>query len=300
MDESNNLRNTISDTMSDSENIKNFEEKVEKITPTEEKPVEVKTETKVEQQEEEEVFSRRIDTKGKTPEELEKIYEGYNRAYTQKRQKEKEEIRLLKEQLDELKKPTQVIDGKKEVIAPELQREKIQAKHDLDLGKLSPQEYADRLIKINEESARRIAKEEFNSLYIQKADEDYQNKALSDFNTLDDRFDPKYINPDSPEFNENNAWMYQEVAEKMAKALDEHIAKNGSSIGFDTKKYANEFINAFDSRIDKIVKTRVKTTTQTAREKANRFQKSSPAGTTTNSFSEGAKNLREHIEKSMS
>ena len=297
--EDSNLRSTIADNVKDSEHVNSSEEK-EKVETTQPPPKPVE-ETKVEEKKEEgETFSKRIDPKGLSPEKLDEIYQGYNKAYTQRRQKEKEEMRKYQEEIASLREQVAKVEKKAENIdSPDLKEEKRQLEEDFDLGKLSLKEYTIKLREIMREDARRVAKEEFNSMFKSKTDEEYKNQALATFNTLDERFDQRFVNPDSPEFNETNAWMYQNIAGQMSEKLDDYIAKNGTSVGFNTKEEAEKLIKAFDSRIDNIVKNRVKANTQVAKEKATKFQKSALSGKTVNSVTEQSKDLRKSIEENL-
>jgi DNA repair ATPase RecN len=79
----------------------------ETLTSEEEQEVEPQEtpqeETKPEEQlEEEETFAQKPELEGKSPEELEEIYHSWNKAYTQKRQAEKQELARMAERLQEL------------------------------------------------------------------------------------------------------------------------------------------------------------------------------------------------------
>lgn len=293
MSDSKDLRSTISEQV-DSEHVTNQE--------TEAKPEVVETpkvETPAEQPETttQESFSQKMDTKGLTPEKLEEIYANYQKAYTQKRQKEKEEIRKYQEELRAYKERSQITP---QAAATQNTPEQKEVQRQFDLGNLSFEEYTQTMRQLMSEDARRIAKEEFESLYSQRQDGSNQEQMLQRFNALDERFDPKFTNPESPEYNKLNHWLYQSVAGELAHALQEHLNETGSSLGFDSDSIAKEAIKRFDSQIDSVVASKVRESTQNAQNKATTVARSAPKGGNAQSTNVGTRNLRELIGNKMS
>ena len=106
----------------------------------------------------------------------------------------------------------------------------------------------------SQQDARQIAEE----VWTQREDKSNQEQMLQRFNSLDERFDKKFTDAESPEYNATNAWLYQNVAMELASALDAHIQANGTSIGFDSDTIAKEAIKRFDELIDSIVADKAK------------------------------------------
>lgn len=290
MSDSKDLRSTISEQV-DGEHVTNQE--------AEAKPEVVET-PKVETPQEQpdttaqESFSQKMDTKGLTPEKLEEIYSNYQKAYTQKRQKEKEELRRYQEELKAYKEKTQVTPQ-----APATQEQK-EVQRQFDLGNLSFEEYTNTMRQLMSEDARRIAREEFEQLTTQREDTSNQEQMLQRFNSLDERFERKFTDPESPEYNKLNHWLYQSVAGELAHALQAHLDETGSSKGFDSDSIAKEAIKRFDSQIDSVVASKVKESTQNAHNKAQTISRSTPRGGNAQSSTVGTRNLRDLIGNKMS
>lgn len=290
MSDSKDLRSTISEQV-DSEHVTNQtdETKSEVVeTPKVETPTEQPEATT------QESFSQKMDTKGLTPEKLEEIYSNYQKAYTQKRQKEKEELRKYQEELKAYKEKAQATPQ-----APVTQEQK-EVQRQFDLGNLSFEEYTNTMRQLMSEDARRIAREEFENLSTQREDTSNQEQMLQRYNSLDERFDRKFTDPESPEYNKLNHWLYQSVAGELAHALQAHIDETGSSIGFDSDTIAKEAIKRFDSQIDSVVASKVKESTQNAQNKATVIARSTPKGGNAQSTTVGARNLRDLIGTKMS
>lgn len=290
MSDSKDLRSTISEQV-DSEHVTNQtdETKSEVVeTPKVETPTDQPEATT------QESFSQKMDTKGLTPEKLEEIYSNYQKAYTQKRQKEKEELRKYQEELKAYKEKAQATPQ-----APVTQEQK-EVQRQFDLGNLSFEEYTNTMRQLMSEDARRIAREEFENLSTQREDTSNQEQMLQRYNSLDERFGRKFTDPESPEYNKLNHWLYQSVAGELAHALQAHIDETGSSIGFDSDTIAKEAIKRFDSQIDSVVASKVKESTQNAQNKATVIARSTPKGGNAQSTTVGARNLRDLIGTKMS
>lgn len=296
MSDSIDLRSVISEQVDDEKHVTNQETEESKV------PSETPKENPEEQpQETKEEFSQRIESKGRTPEELEEIYSKYQKAYTQKRQKEKEEIRRYQEQI---KAYEERLRGQITPEAPSTQKplnqEQKEVQRQFDLGNLSFQEYTQEMRRLASEDARRIAQEEFQRLSEEKEDRSNQEQMLQRFNSLDERFDRKFTDPESPEYNKLNHWLYQSVAMELGNALQAHIDANGSSRGFDSDSMAKEAIKRFDEQIDAVVTSKVKQSTQNAQNKATVVARSTPKGGTTPSVTTGTRNLRDLIGSKLS
>jgi hypothetical protein len=286
------------DKIEDSEKqVNNSESQEVETSETVETPKEVNSD----QSEEVEAFAEKVDTKGKTPEELEEIYQNWNKSYTQKRQKEREELRQLQSRIQELEKlqgqslnTSQVKSVSKDIESPDLQSQQAEAAKQFNLGNMSVEEYTRYVTQLAQEEARRATED----IISAREDEKYQESALAEFNQLDDRFNVKYTNPDSPEYNETYSWMYSQVTQQMADALEAYQKENGTSVGFPTKEVAKEAILRFDKYVDSLVKTRVQQSNQVAKTKSLSYAKARPSGTSTSSRPQGKTDLRSLINES--
>lgn len=296
-DSTNKLSDAIAesfDKIEDSTNINNSSEESEQPVKKTETP-----EVNNDQSESEESFAEKAELKGRTPEELEEIYQNWNRSYTQKRQKEREELKALQAKVAEYEKmsanrtPSQAMQ-QSDIESPDLKTQQAIAKKQYSLGNMSIDDYTAYVAQLAAEEARRATVETLQA----REDEQYQQSALREFNNLDQRFDDRFINPDSPEFNETNAWMYSQVATQMAEALDDYIKENGTSVGFNTKEMAKEFISRFDTYVDSLVKNRVVESNRVAQEKQKHFSRVTPKGTGASSVSGGKRDLRSLLNES--
>lgn len=293
------LGKVISDSMNDNQNVNNSAEEPKA-------PQEVKQAAPVQEPtapttpEEPLSFAEKVDTKGLTPEQLEEIYEGYNKKYTQRRQKEREEIREYQRKLAEYEaKKEQPVAKQTQIEAPDLQQAGEEAKKQVQLGNLSLEDYTNYMRELFREDAKRIAEETYGNISKTEKHESYSNQMLEGFNSLDDRFNDKYVNPESPEYSEVNKNLYEYVAGRMATLLDAYIAENGSSVGFDWKTPAEATIKQFDSLVDAQIRARAKTQTISAQSKANQFSKTTPKGTTNRSVSATPESLDDLLKKSI-
>lgn len=283
MSDSPDLRSVITEQMNDDEHVTNQETKtkpeVKKAPPTEQ-PQETEVES----------FSQKIDTSGMTQKQIDEVYSKYQKAYTQKRQKEKEEIRKYQEQIKayEERMRFQPPQAPSNTEQKEVQRQ-------FDLGNLSFEQYTQAMRQASQEDARRIAEE----VWSQKQDSTNQEQMLQRFNSLDERFDKRFTDAESPEYNPTNAWLYKNVAMELGNALDAHIKQTGSSIGFDSDTIAKEAIKHFDGLIDAIVASKVKESTQNAQNRAVEVSRTTPKGGSAKSNVVGSRNLRELISSKM-
>lgn len=289
MSESTDLRSTIAEQM-DSEHVTNppVETKPEVTETPQEKPVEQPQETT------QESFSQKIDTKGLTPEQLDEVYSKYQKAYTQKRQREKEELRQYQEKL-KLYESRQQGEITPRAAAIQGAGEQREVQRQFDLGNLSFEQYTQAMQRFAIENAERIAESKFEELSARREDSSNQEQMLQRFNALDERFDPKFTDPESPEYNEINNWLYSSVASELGYALQAHIDRTGSSKGFDSDGMAKEAIKRFDRYIDSVVTNKIKESTTNAQSKAAVFGRSTPQGGSSPSKTVGARNLRELI-----
>lgn len=236
-----------------------------------------------------ESFAPKGELKGRTAEELEEIYQNWNKAYTQKRQSETEELKTLRAEKEQLAQRLSGLEvqasNNPQRAAVEYQGEQDDLMQLLQQGQISPADYHQRLQTIIQSQARAIAREEFESLSSEHDEASRQQTALFEVLGLDDRF-----NEHSPTYDKG---MHRAILADVGEALDAHIQQNGSSRGFDHKGIANSLISEWDSKVDAQVKARTQHSTQMARDAAGKFAKQNPKGSPAQSVSTEPKNFRD-------
>lgn len=237
---------------------------------------------------EEESFAPKGELKGRTAEELEEVYQNWNKAYTQKRQSETNELKELREAKEQLEQRLKGLEGqtsRPQKVAEEYQGEQDDVLQLLQQGRITPAEYHQRLQQIIQSQARAIAREEFESLSSSHEEESRQQTALSEVVSLDER-----LVENSP--TEDKA-MRRSILADVGEELDAYLQTHGNSIGFDHKVVANRLITEWNSRIDAEVKVRTQKSTQVARDQSGKFAKQNPKGSPAKSVSTEPRNLRE-------
>lgn len=237
---------------------------------------------------EEESFAPKGELKGRTAEELEEVYQNWNKAYTQKRQSETNELKELREAKEQLEQRLKGLEGqtsRPQKVAEEYQGEQDDVLQLLQQGRITPAEYHQRLQQIIQSQARAIAREEFESLSSSHEEESRQQTALSEVVSLDER-----LVENSP--TEDKA-MRRSILADVGEELDAYLQTNGNSIGFDHKAVANRLITEWNARIDAEVKVRTQKSTQVARDQSGKFAKQNPKGSPAKSVSTEPRNLRE-------
>lgn len=237
---------------------------------------------------EEESFAPKGELKGRTAEELEEIYQNWNKAYTQKRQSETNELRELREAKEQLEHRLKGLEGQTsspQKVAEEYQSEQDDVLQLLQQGRITPTEYHQRLQQIIQSQARAIAREEFENLSSSHEEASRQQTALSEVVSLDER-----LVENSP--TEDKA-MRRSILADVGEELDAYLQKNGNSIGFDHKAVANRLITEWNARIDAEVKARTQKSTQVARDQSGKFAKQNPKGSPAKSVSTEPRNLRD-------
>lgn len=282
-----------SDTLSIKESIG---EEVDKMSePTEPKNEVVEESKEVESADEtkeitqEETFAEKGELQGKTPEELEEIYKNWQRSYTEKRQKETQELKEYREKLAKLEAQKPEQDRKVEDVRDDMNK----ATEDVELGKMSVEEYTKHMRKLMAEEARQIAREEFQTLSKEQQENQYQEQAYQDFLNADDK---GRLNPNSPTKDET---LIREVQDHLAKELDKHIKETGTAKGFDTTTLAKAKIKEYDDKLDEIVKNRTKKSTQMAAARAAKSRKAATKGTNANSAPVEGNSIRDILAEAV-
>ncbi len=246
--------------------------------------------------EEEESFAPKGDLKNRTAEEMEEIYQNWNKAYTQKRQSETQELKQLREEKEQLSQRLSGLEtnvsNNPQRVAAEYQGEQDELVQLLQTGQISPADYHQRLQTIIQSQARAIARQEFESLSSEHDESSRQQTALSEVNSLDDRF-----NENSPTADRT---MHRAILADVGEELSKYLANNNNnSTGFDHKGIAKRLISEWDARIDAQVKARTQKSTQVARDQAGKFAKQNPKGSPANSVSTEPKSLRDILTETV-
>ncbi len=255
--------------------------------PTTETP-EVQPSTTVEPKEEtqEEVFAEKGELAGKTPEQLEETYKNWQRAYTEKRQKETQQLKELQVKLEQLEKQT----VQQPQQAPVEQRAQ-EAQQALDLGQMSVSQYTEYMKNLAAEQAREVAREEYQAIMAEERETQLADKALEQFETADSR-----LNPHSPEFKEG---FRNEVQRELAELLDHHLEEHKSYKEFDAATLTKQIIERRDKELDEVIKLRTQQSTQAAKMREAKARKSEVRGSTSNGQSIGGSSIRDILSETL-
>jgi hypothetical protein len=259
------------------ESVQDSQEETTPVQPQAEEPKE-EEHSESEGQEEIEAFAEKVPLTGKTPEELEAIYDKWQKSYQQKRQKETAEIRELRQRNAEYEQrlSTQPTTQQVEQAQQDVQQQ-------FELGNLTVEQYTAYMQELSKEAAKAV--------YHEEREQERQETAFQDFIDLDTRLDS-----DSPTFNER---MFKELNLEMSQRLAEHLEKHQTAKGFNAKRIGKEVIERYDKELDEIVKTRTQQSTQAARMRAAKFSKANPQSTSAPSTSTQGKSFRDILEESM-
>ena len=212
-------------------------EEEQEVEPQETPKEEQETEPKEEQLEEEETFADKPELEGKSPEELEEIYHSWNKAYTQKRQAEKQEMARMAERLQELE-------------------QKIPQEPEIPLNQMTPEQAQ----QFFSQKAEKIAQTARENSYIES-----QEKS---FYELDGR-----LNDDSPEHDPN---LFYAVVGQVSQLRDKHEQEKGTVFGFDFVGEAKRAIEAYDGHVKEQVQKFINNQNKTVKDKVNKFAKGNP------------------------
>lgn len=289
--------------MTDSSTFRDAAQKaIEESTVTDESGAEPEVQTKeVDSKEptkpeaEPESFAPKGELKGRTAEELEEIYQNWNKAYTQKRQSETEELKTLRAEKEQLAQRLSGLEAQAssnpQRAAAEYQGEQDDLMQLLQQGQISPADYHQRLQTIIQSQARAIAREEFENLSSEHDEASRQQTALSEVLGMDDRF-----NEHSPTYDKG---MHRAILADVGEELDAYMQQHNSSQGFDHKGVAQRLISEWDAKVDAQVKARTQHSTQMARDAAGKFAKQNPKGSPAQSVSTEPKNFRDILAETI-
>lgn len=235
----------------------------------------------------EETFAEKPELKGKTPEQLEEIYQNWQKAYTAKRQKESQELKEYQRKLAELEaKQSQTVTQKTDVQG--LQEE---AQQQVELGNMTVQEYTEYMRQVMAEEARNVARQEYQEMIAQEREDKLAQTALEQFQSVDGR-----LNENAPEFDES---FRNEVQRELAELLDEHLESKGSYQGFDAQALTKEIVARRDAQLDEIIKKRTIQSTQAAKMREAKAKKSEIRGSTSDGQSIGGNSIRNILSEAV-
>ena len=249
------------------------EEAMVEVETKSETPV-VSTEATPTEESKEEVFAEKGDLTGKTEEELEEIYKNWQRAYTEKRQKESQRIKDLEVKLEKLSKSQSLPKN------TTVEERAAMAQDAVDLGQMTVSQYTEYMKSLAVETAR----EEFKTIRAEEKENQLAEKALEEFQNADER-----LNEFSPDHDED---FRLEVQRELAERLDDHLEEFGSYKGFDAKTLTREIVDRRDKKMDEIIKKRTLNSTQAAKMREAKARKSEVRGTTSGGQPIGGNSIR--------
>lgn len=265
-------------------------------------PLETETSTETEQptpaptEEEVKPFAEKGDLTGRTPEQLDEIYAKWNKSYTQTRQKEKAEIKAMKEEYE--RRIAEFEASKAKTAEPEVKSnasDSVRATEEVlnafKEGRISAQELELYMKGIYEDEAKKIAEEVYTQKTQVQQEEQYQQKALESFFSVDER-----LNENSPNFSPR---MQKQIGAEMAELLDAYIAEKGTAIGFDAASETKRLVEAYDAEIDELVKERTLQAQAQAKAKAERSARTEIRGNTAPTVSTKPLDRRAILEKAL-
>lgn len=227
-------------------------------------------------------FTDPVDEKaleGMTPAQLLEQKKNWERAYTAKRQKETAELKEMQKKIAEYESRQQTTEQ------PTVQEKAQEAQRQVALGEMSVEEYTEHVKGLMAEEARRVAREEYQTIHREEVEQQLATKALEDFTSTDDR-----LNKDHPDHNESFA---AEVQRELAELLDKHMAEHETYQGFDTKALTKAIIERKDAELDNIIKTRTQQSTQAAKMREAKLRKTEVRGTSSDSQRVGGNSIRD-------
>lgn len=236
----------------------------------------------------EDVFAEKAELAGRTPEQLEEIYQNWQKAYTAKRQKETQEIKEYQAKLAELEKKQTQPSQATEANVQDLQA---QAQEQVQLGNMTVEQYTDYMKQIMVEEARTVARQEYQAMIAQEREDKLAQTALDQFQSVDSR-----LNENAPDFDES---FKNEVQRELAELLDEHLEEKGSYQGFDAKSLTKQIVDRRDAQLDEIIKKRTIQSTQAAKMREAKAKKSEVRGSTQDGQAIGGNSIRSILSEAI-
>lgn len=182
----------------------------------------------------------------KLPPELQSVYKDLQKGFTQGRQKDREEVNQLRNQLIEYQAKLDALSR------GEVPQERA----------LSPEEYIAKV-------ADRVVTE--------KSVNAFRDQALKDYNS----FDPRLTKPEDGQESETyDPTMDAVIGAQMDKALQDHIDANGSELGFDHKSQLKELVSNWDAYKQREINAFLEKQKKMAKQSEGKLSKFSPKATT--------------------
>lgn len=245
----------------------------------------------------EETFAEKTELTGKTPEQLEEIYQNWQKAYTAKRQKETQELKEYQRKLAELEKKlaqphTQLVEPDKNRYMP-LNSEQLaqDAREQVQLGNMTVEQYTEYMRGVMAEEAKNVARQEYQQMITQEREDQLAQTALEQFQSVDGR-----LNENAPNFDES---FRNEVQRELAELLDAHLEDKGSYQGFDAQALTKEIVARRDAQLDEIIKKRTIQSTQAAKMREAKAKKSEVRGSTSDGQSIGGNSIRSILSEAI-
>jgi NADH:ubiquinone oxidoreductase subunit len=195
----------------------------------------------------------------KLPPELKGVYKNLMKGFTQGRQKDREELNQLREELSALKAP------------PSNEPQK----------PLTLEEQVDQLVE------KKVTQGKLAS---------YRDQALEDYNSLDPRLS---LPTDEKPNDKYDEVMDHYVGAKMDVLLQEHIDKNGSELGFDHKSHGKQAIAEWEQYLQKNVDAYLAKQRDMAKKGERSFEKTNPKATATATRPSGSMSLEAAVNAAM-
>jgi hypothetical protein len=236
----------------------------------------------------EEVFAEKTELKGRTPEQMEEIYQNWQKAYTAKRQKETQELKEYQAKLAELEKKVVQPQTQQNADVNQLAQD---AREQVELGQMSVQQYTEYIKQLMVEEAREVARQEYQSFQAAEREEQLANTALEQFQSVDAR-----LNENAPNYDES---FKNEVQRELAELLDEHLNEKGSYQGFDAQTLTKQIVERRDAQLDEIIKKRTIQSTQAAKMREAKAKKSEVRGSTQDGQSIGGNSIRSILSEAV-
>jgi hypothetical protein len=196
----------------------------------------------------------------KLPPELQQVYKNLMKGFTQGRQKDREELNQLREELKSLKAQ-----------APEEEPKN-----------LTPEEYIDKLVKdkVNEQKL-----------------EAFRDTALQEYDSLDPRLSKP---TDAKENDQYDRLMDKAIGAELDELLQEHINVNGSELGFDYKSHGKRLVAEWDQYLQRTRDAFLSKQREIAKKQERSFQKANPKSSQTPTKPSGSMSLEQAVNAAWS
>lgn len=223
----------------------------------------------------------RIDPKTLPPE-LQAMHKNLLKDYTKKTQTLSKQRRELEEYVRSLQTSQNQNYGQQEQAAYEQPQQAQQPNSSMTL-----EEYESYLLGKVEEKLSLQQQQR-----LEEQETSYFEKAVGDFETLDER-----LNPESPAYD---YYMRASVGLELDKALEDYKEANGSIIGFDVEEVAKDLVNQFDNYLGERAKTLAQQKTQEAFKSAKKNAAFSTTGSSVSSTPAGSMSIDEALDNAFS